>query len=59
MERSVIYNLNNFGENLSLIPVELPNKKIISFSGSLTHFIAVTSGNLFNSENNLQKCILI
>ncbi|KAK4880879.1 hypothetical protein RN001_004198 [Aquatica leii] len=43
-ERSVLYQLPGFGDDMQLCPIELPPKKIISFSGSETHFIAVTIG---------------
>ncbi|KAF2905521.1 hypothetical protein ILUMI_00654 [Ignelater luminosus] len=43
-ERSVLYHMNGFGDNLDLSPIELPLKKIINFSASITHFMVVTIG---------------
>ncbi|KAB0800909.1 hypothetical protein PPYR_05263 [Photinus pyralis] len=50
-ERSVLYQLSSFGDNISMTPVELPNKKIISLSASQTHCIAVTFGICAAGEN--------
>ncbi|KAF5280124.1 hypothetical protein FQR65_LT15073 [Abscondita terminalis] len=45
-ERSVLYELRSVGDDMDLYPIELPTKKIVSFSGSDTHFIVVTMDKL-------------
>ncbi|XP_064212141.1 serine/threonine-protein kinase Nek8 isoform X1 [Tribolium castaneum] len=41
-ERSILYKINNFGDDQQIIPQELPHKTIIDFSIGYSHSIVVT-----------------
>lgn len=45
--RSIIYELQDFNDDLQVTPIDLPHKKFIKFTSSQTHQIAIASGGKF------------